>query len=729
MSLQPNRADIERYFDTMFSYCEGFIPLRSFAERGGNNQPPHNIWIENDAQAVDKALTFARWADDHGCAFYVIPGTVAAQGQASAADVKQMQTLLIDIDHGDIPAKYAHLVKHIGAPSLVVASGGMTPDGHAKLHLYWKLSEPAEGEDLQKLLHARHQIAVKAGGDTHFRSAHQPIRVAGSIYHKHEQKKAVIIRDAQPVEFHHGDVLELAEAMPAMEGIVTSLLSQNPLDFNSASDPVSSILIRKVREGGIDGITRFDALSTIIGYWLRRYHEGIISDKEAWEEIWGYNNACIIPPWPEKKLKEDTNRLWIRHCANYGQPVALPKAITTEALESYSLRHLLADHSPMPQDIIAPRILTPGGIMVFAGAPKVGKSDFLLSLFVHLAAGKDFLGFIPPRPLRIFYLQAEVQYHYLRERLQCMQLPVELIALAAENLFTTPQVKLILNEPGIQRIVAHVAKIFAELPPDIIAIDPIRNVFDGGDDGGENDNSAMLVFLQERVETLRMAVNPNAGIVLVHHTRKVSRKQFEESPFQCMSGASSLRGYYSTGMILYRPEESTGPLQLLFELRNGAGIADKIVEKVGGQWIELDPGSQRLVRKDYGERMDAERIRKREQIVRMIYARALEGEAYTATQFAEAFENQAGLGSKSTILDRINVCATKGYIKFFRDKDGLYSLPSTARSKYGFMCVEGMQLKVDNKLLLVLPDEYKHPQSGSPLPVEHPDIWVYPEEE
>ena len=34
-----------------------------------------------------------------------------------------------------------------------------------------------------------------------------------------------------------------------------------------------------------------------------------------------------------------------------------------------------------------------------------------------MAAGVAFLGFTPPRPLRVFYLQAEIQYHYLRERL------------------------------------------------------------------------------------------------------------------------------------------------------------------------------------------------------------------------------------------------------------------------------------------------------------------------
>ena len=66
----------------------------------------------------------------------------------------------------------------------------------------------------------------------------------------------------------------------------------------------------------------------------------------------------------------------------------------------------------MPNDIIGPRVLTPGGLLVLGGAPKVGKSDLLIALLVHMAAGVPFLGFTPPRPLRIFYLQAEIQYHY-----------------------------------------------------------------------------------------------------------------------------------------------------------------------------------------------------------------------------------------------------------------------------------------------------------------------------
>uniref|UniRef100_UPI0035CED567 AAA family ATPase n=1 Tax=Bartonella sp. AC66GZZY TaxID=3243458 RepID=UPI0035CED567 len=96
----------------------------------------------------------------------------------------------------------------------------------------------------------------------------------------------------------------------------------------------------------------------------------------------------------------------------------------------------------MPEDLILPRVLMPGGLMVFGGAPKVGKSDFLLSLLAHIAADVPFLGMKPPRPLRIFYLQAEIGYHYLRECLQNMAFDKNLLPLVRKNLVVTPQFKM-----------------------------------------------------------------------------------------------------------------------------------------------------------------------------------------------------------------------------------------------------------------------------------------------
>ena len=277
-------------------------------------------------------------------------------------------------------------------------------------------------------------------------------------------------------------------------------------------------------------------------------------------------------------------------------------------------------------------------------------------------------------------------------------------------------------------------------PPDVIAIDPIRNVFDGGEgQASENDNAAMLYFLSQRVERLRDAVNPSAGIILVHHTRKLGKKQFEEDPFQALAGAGSLRGYYSTGMLLFRPDETRTPRELIFELRNGAAIPQKHIDKIEGEWREINP-SVRLAMQDYGAKLDAERRRKHDVILTLIFDEAAAGRCYLASQFADAFENKGGLGGKRTIADRLSVLATKGYIKYFQNVQD-YGLPSTRGSRYGYLCVEDMVLthtldEIDPATgerrtvsLRVLPTHYKSAQTGAILEVENPEVWVYQEDD
>jgi hypothetical protein len=168
----------------------------------------------------------------------------------------------------------------------------------------------------------------------------------------------------------------------------------------------------------------------------------------------------------------------------------------------------------------------------------------------------------------------------------------------------------------------------------------------------------MLYFLSQRVDRIRQAVNPDAGVILAHHTRKLGKKQFEEDPFQALAGAGSLRGYYSTGMLLFRPDESRTTRQLIFELRNGAGIPIKHVDKLKGEWREVDPGD-RLVMKEYGERLDAERRRKRDAILEILFQEAAKGNCYTANQFAESFEGKAGLGASARSASGFQPCRPK----------------------------------------------------------------------
>jgi hypothetical protein len=439
-------------------------------------------------------------------------------------------------------------------------------------------------------------------------------------------------------------------------------------------------------------------------------------------------------------LKRESERLWERHVEKYGPPLI---RLNTGApgpteMPAFTLGALLDDQSPMPEDIIAPRVLTPGGLLVLGGAPKVGKSDLLISWLVHMAAGVPFLGFTPPRSLRVFYLQAEIQYHYLRERLKQIALPPEVLAAARDTFVATPKLKMLLDNEGSVRVAHAIESAFPDAPPDILCIDPIRNLFDGGPDGGgENDNTAMMFFLKERVEVLRDHIDPDCGVILIHHTKKLSKHQVKEDPFLALSGASALRGFYTSGLILHRPDEDCSQRKLEIELRNGPALPAKLIDKVGGRWTEINPMNERLVRAEVGAKHDAERTRKHDVILQLLFDEAEAGCLYTALQFAEGFENQAGLGGKDTIRERISVLATKGFIKFVRN-GATFGLP-TSKSKFGYLCVEGMTFptgqetadpetgEVIPERIAVLPSVYKCPQSGAALPVENPGVWVYPE--
>jgi hypothetical protein len=735
---EPDPEQIAQFMQVVFGYCDRLIPVRSFIDKGqGIDGRPHNIWLEADQAAPEKMATFATWASREGAAVYVIPGTVAASGQAKAAEILQMQTVVVDLDTGDIAAKRAHLERHLGAPTMVVESGGVTSEGQRKAHVWWALTEPAEGDDIVRVCRLRGDIAAKVGGDMHFRSAHQPIRVAGSVYYKNSLKTQVRIVELNAA--HECDLAEFIEAvtdMPPAPGV-----SLQP-EFTHPDKPaMDEVLITPVREGAQDDWSRFEGASAAIGHFIRMVHEGRMTKDEGWEGICGFNAAMLRPQWPVERLKRESERLWNRHVEKYGPPLIRLDAGAPGPVEmpTFTLGALLDDQSPMPEDIIAPRVLTPGGLLVLGGAPKVGKSDLLISWLVHMAAGLPFLGFTPPRPLRIFYLQAEIQYHYLRERLRQIALPPEVLVAARDTFVATPKLKMLLDNEGSVRVAQAVQTAFPDAPPDILCVDPIRNLFDGGPDGGgENDNTAMMFFLKERIEVLRDHIDPDCGVILIHHTKKLSKQQVKDDPFLALSGASALRGFYTSGLILHRPDEDCSQRKLEIELRNGPALPPKVIDKVGGQWVELNPMNERLVRKDVGAKHDAERDRKRDVILSILIDEAAEGKLYTSTQFREAFENQRGLGSQFTIRDRINVLATKGHIRFLRD--GTKFGHSVVRSRFGYLCAEGMMFgregridpetgEVLDSVIPVVPSHYKSPSNGQCMDLEDPSDWSVREDE
>lgn len=339
-----------------------------------------------------------------------------------------------------------------------------------------------------------------------------------------------------------------------------------------------------------------------------------------------------------------------------------------ETLEAYSFQDYLNDTSPIPDDLIEPRILIKGGMAVIAGEPKVGKSEFIMLWLAHMAAGIPFMGMKSNRPLKVFYLQTEVTYHMMRERIQFLNMPKEHKDKIKNNLIITPRVNMLLNDGGVERV-GNTMRKFGDF--DIIAVDPISNVFDGEN---ENHNSQMLSFLQLRIEALRnyTSAKKETGIILVHHTKKVSLDELVESPFQCFRGASSLRGYYNTGMIMYK--ESADPADnkrvIAIERRDSKPddgyMPNLVLEKVRGQWFQLPAGQNRVAHESMGKKNDSERDRKVDILVNELARHFEDGNYFVKQSFADFMAGKFGLGSSDTIKRLLGEMIAQGTISTFK---------------------------------------------------------------
>jgi putative DNA primase/helicase len=108
---RPDHAAIAIFADVLFSYCEGWVAVRQFAEKGNANQGSRTPFFRADANLAQNITNEAQRAAESRLALYVVPGTVSGQGKAKADDVVAMQTVLVDLDHGDVRSKREHLAE------------------------------------------------------------------------------------------------------------------------------------------------------------------------------------------------------------------------------------------------------------------------------------------------------------------------------------------------------------------------------------------------------------------------------------------------------------------------------------------------------------------------------------------------------------------------------------------------------------------------------------------
>jgi RecA-family ATPase len=724
-----NEDDLRTFMHVVFGGCSGLVPLRSFAEYGNNHSKPvSNAWISADDEMAGKALNFAEAANRRQAAFYVIPGTVNKVGQAGSLDVMQMQVLLIDIDDGDTEAKLKDLTAAIGEPTLIVESGGITKEGRAKLHVYWQLVKAVAGEDLQALLSLRHKIALAFGGDTHFKSAHQPIRVAGSVYHKGGKRRLVKIRSYSSMEYELEELIERISYHPTLNG---QTASNSIKTLNNEALPFNDLLTTKVYEGGNDETGRFANLQRVIGYWLRRCHEGLITQEQTIEEIHGYNLANVVPSWPIERIKQMTSDLWELHLRKYGE--------ATKVEEEQSKNNKLVPINPanwqgMPpqREWILQDWLPRGYVTALYGDGGVGKSLLAQQLMTCIATGNEFLG-IKLKACKVYALmceddnnelwrrQANINEHY---GLQMSDLNnIRLVSRVGEN-----NLLMTFNNSDAGQLTEffdNLRQDVLEHKPDLIILDTVADLFGGN----ENNRPQVRQFIQTACGSLARVTG--GAVLLCAHPSEGGIQKGTGS-----GGSTAWNNTVRSRWYLKRPEGSQFKAnhRSLARVKSNYSTTgeEEYLEWSNGAFISLNPldFSPRKAAYVQAERHDAERDRKTEMIIKIIEAEGLESRFYTATQFAEAFEGAYGLGSKRSIQDRISVAATTSLIQFFEDPAS-YGLDIKS-SIYGYLCTPNTWFKTEvapdpetrelkHKLTQVEATHYKHKSNGSLIPIKKAD--------
>jgi hypothetical protein len=524
-------------------------------------------------------------------------------GRGTDRDAWALTCAYVDLDDAESTAN-AKSVYGLDKPTLVVVTGR---EPHTRAQMWWRLEEPlTDANQWPALLRG---FAARMKGDTTVTNPSRVMRLAGSIAWPVKPGRSVELTGIAPLKepgrceyaaehlAREFPPVAVAPTLPItnaqLNHTVNSLgLTDKLIDGRESymRNTISACLIELVGTTGATptaqelydvawpqyerkvDLTRggrgADEFAQKCAYTVQRFERGDIRGIET------LDRAVEVYQRKEARKPERPQ----------AAPAMPPPAIQQTAIRTADFLTLLTEDVVEEPDYIEPGFAGPGNFVLIAGPPKAQKSFLLQEMLVACATGQGFLmnTFKATRPLRVFYLQAEMNRKLLRKRAREFKLltPDER-QLLATNLIVSERFHMILNEGGVKTAIDTIKAAFPLDPPDIIAVDPLANVFD---QENENDNAQLMRFLTGRIEAVRQAINPSAAVVMVHHATKKSSEDMARDPFVAIRGASALRGYYDSAIVIFRAGEESKVRKVHFELRSGESPEPMTVELQGGRF-------------------------------------------------------------------------------------------------------------------------------------------------
>ena len=196
---------LSTFVSTIFKHCTsgGDLSLYVFPHAtSGRPRAERQEWVgRHNLAAMGTLIEYARTRPSSVfCPPVALYGHgLNGTGRRTSADSNILEAPAIALELDDTPTESRALAETVlGTPTLVVRSGGMTPAGEDKLHLYWRLTQPARTQEEQAKLKAiRGALAEVFNGDTSGVPLGHPMRWPGSWHTKGAPRLCEIIERSE----------------------------------------------------------------------------------------------------------------------------------------------------------------------------------------------------------------------------------------------------------------------------------------------------------------------------------------------------------------------------------------------------------------------------------------------------------------------------------------------------------------------------------------------------
>jgi hypothetical protein len=230
---EPNHTDIAAFVGALFQHAdEGtYVSLRTFEQSGrGPARSIRGVQINGEGlkPVISEAMAGARFAANATTPLVFAPPicTFRCAMKANEVNLANGVVIAVELDEGDTTKARQRLEGLLGPATVVVASGGEWADPEtgevfAKLHLYWRLSEPTrDPADHATLKHARRLACALVDADPTAKTSVHPMRWPGSWHLKATPKLARLITLNEAAEVHLPEAVEALETAAEQAGLL-----------------------------------------------------------------------------------------------------------------------------------------------------------------------------------------------------------------------------------------------------------------------------------------------------------------------------------------------------------------------------------------------------------------------------------------------------------------------------------------------------------------------------